>query len=116
MNMRLSMNAVARRYQMGKSDVWCLRKVYNTELKKTLSYKEFLGFLWENGANIKKIISHLKRTHSKRKYVLRGGFLSLILSGIVGAITAALASAPEVIATAALATGTELVVHELTGN
>lgn len=118
MNMKraLSMNAVARRYKMGKDEVLYLRKVYCKELKKTLSYKDFLVFLWENGSKVKKIISHLKRTHSKRKHVLRGGFLSLILSGLAAAITAALASAPEVIATAALATGTELLVHKMGGN
>ena len=114
MNMQRTMKNIARKYRISQNDVWCLRKVYNKDLKKTLSYKEFLAYLWKNGARVKEIISHVKRTHSNRKHVLRGGLLSLILSGIAAAITAALASAPEVVATAALATGTELLVHKLT--
>ena len=113
---RMTMDSIRNRYKWTKNDSWCLRQAYQRKLKHRISYKMFLHFLWKNGNIIAKLITSLKEKHSNARKNVRGGMLSLIIAGLVSAITSALAAAPPVIASAALAAGTELVVHKIIGN
>ena len=112
----ITTESVRKRYKWTKADSWCLRQVYQRKLKHRISHKKFLQFLWKNGNFITKIIISLKKKHSYTRKNPRGGMLSLIIAGLVSAITSALAAAPPVIASAALVAGTELVVQKIIGN
>ena len=100
-------------------DYALIHQAYNSEIKKFLPYNRYLEILRENSNEIRNFIkSSRKKTKNSR-----GGFLSLIVSGLSALIASIASSAPVVasavsavapiVAEAAISTGVGLIIDEI---
>ncbi len=115
---KLNLSKVQRKCNFSSQELKYVKKAYNSGLKDFIGFNTYLHFLLKEHRKIKKIINNPKLNQAK----LRGGIFGMI-AGLVGSIVAlAATSAPVVgaaiiaaaptIASAAITTGTEMLIGE----
>lgn len=112
---------IIKKEKYTQEQAYLLSKAFEFELKNFMNFKTYLNFIIQNRKKIKLLIN---RSNFKKNAHFRGGFIFSLLAGLVSGLisiattsapvaAAALASAAPAIATAAISTGTEMILQEV---